>query len=96
LPPSSKGRAGLTGSEQKKAEEKKAEEKKAEEKKKGFGVGISPNPSRAAGKTEQQVSASGGARGVGADRLAKGGDNPNRVNGAFPRRRAPAFKKGIA
>jgi predicted Zn-dependent protease len=40
--------------------------------------------------------ASGGARGVGADRLAKGGDNPNRVNGAFTPAELLAFKKGIA
>jgi len=90
------GSAGLTGSEQKKAEEKKAEEKKAEEKKKGFGVGNLTKSVSSGGKTEQQVSASGGARGVGADRLAKGGDNPNRVNGAFTPAELLAFKKGIA
>ncbi len=53
----------------------KPEEKKAEEKKKGFGLG-NLTKSTTAGKNEQQVSASGGARGVGADRMAKGRRQP--------------------
>ena len=90
------GSAGLAGSEQQKAEDKKAEDKKPEEKKKGFGLGESHANRSSTGKNEQQVSASGGARGVGADRLAKGGDNPNPVKGAFSPAELAAFKKGIA
>ena len=48
-----------------------------------------------AGKNEQQVAASGGARGVGADRLAKGGDNPNPVKPAISPADVAAFRKGI-
>jgi len=72
----------------------KPEEKKAEEKKKGFGLS-SLTKSTTAGKNEQQVSASGGARGVGADRMAKGGDNPNPVKVAISPAETLAFRKGI-
>ncbi|HEY0285325.1 MAG TPA: M48 family metalloprotease [Vicinamibacterales bacterium] len=91
------GSAGLTGGgkAQAKPEAKKAEEKKAEEKKKGFGLS-NLTKSTSAGKNEQQVAASGGARGLGADRLAKGGDNPNPVNPAISPADVAAFKKGIA
>jgi hypothetical protein len=41
------------------------------------------------------VAASGGARGVGADRLAKGGDNPNPVKPAISPADVAAFRKGI-
>jgi beta-barrel assembly-enhancing protease len=88
------GAAGLAGGEKEKPEEKKAEEKKAEEKKKGFGLN-SLTKSVSGGKNEQQVAASGGARGVGADRLAKGGDNPNPVKAAISPADLAAFKKGI-
>jgi len=84
------GSAGLAGSEKPKPEEKKAEEKK-----KGFGLG-SLTKSVTTGKNEQQVAASGGARGVGADRLAKGGDNPNLVKTSLTPAEIAAFKKGIA
>ena len=47
------------------------------------------------GKNEQQVAASGGARGVGPDRLAKGGDNPNLVKTSITAADLAAFKKGI-
>jgi hypothetical protein len=43
-----------------------------------------------------QVSASGGARGVGADRLAKGGDNPALVKVTVSAADLGEFKKGIA
>ncbi|MGH9220488.1 MAG: M48 family metalloprotease, partial [Vicinamibacterales bacterium] len=70
------GSAGLTAGSKQQA---KPEEKKAEEKKKGgFGLG-NLKKSVTGEKQSQQVAASGGARGVGADRLAKGGDNPNPV-----------------
>jgi len=86
------GSAGLAGSEK---EKPKPEAKKEEEKKKGFGLG-GLTKSVTAGKNEQQVAASGGARGVGADRLAKGGDNPNPVKAAVSAADIAAFKKGIA
>jgi len=47
-------------------------------------------------KQSAQVSASGGARGVGPDRLAKGGDNPNTVKVTVSAAELDAFKKGIA
>ena len=72
----------------------KPEEKKAEEKKKGFGLG-NLTKSTTAGKNEQQVSASGGARGVGADRLAKGGDNPTPSKSRSRLQSTAAFRKGI-
>jgi len=65
-----------------------------EEKKKGFGLS-NLTKTTTAGKNEQQVSASGGARGVGSDRLAKGGDNPNVVKVAITPAEAAAFRKGI-
>ena len=86
------GSAGLTGGGKAQA---KPEEKKAEEKKRGFGLS-NLTKSTTAGKNEQQVSASGGARGVGADRLAKGGDNPNLVKAAITPADVAAFRKGIA
>ena len=91
------GSAGLAagGKAPAKPEEKKAEEKKAEEKKKGFGLS-NLTKSTTAGKNEQQVAASGGARGLGADRLAKGGDNPNVVKPAISPADVAAFRKGIA
>lgn len=86
------GSAGLTGGGKETA---KPEPKKEEQKKKGFGLS---NLTRSAsgGKNEQQVAASGGARGVGADRLAKGGDNPNPVKTSISPADIAAFKKGIA
>jgi beta-barrel assembly-enhancing protease len=86
------GSAGLTGGGKAPA---KPEEKKAEEKKKGFGLS-NLTKSTTAGKNEQQVAASGGARGLGADRLAKGGDNPNPVKPAISPADLAAFRKGIA
>ena len=85
------GSAGLAGA---KPPPPKAEEKKAEEKKKGFGLS-NLTKTTTAGKNEQQVSASGGARGVGADRMAKGGDNPNPVKVAISPAETLAFRKGI-
>jgi predicted Zn-dependent protease len=86
------GSAGLTGGGKETA---KPEEKKAEEKKRGFGLtGLTKTVT--SGKNEQQVSASGGARGLGADRLAKGGDNPNPVKVAISPADVAAFRKGIA
>jgi beta-barrel assembly-enhancing protease len=85
------GSAGLTGNEKAKPEAKKEEEPK----KKGFGLS---NLTKAvtAEKPSQQVAASGGARGLGPDRLAKGGDNPNPVKTSIAPGDLAAFKKGIA
>jgi predicted Zn-dependent protease len=86
------GSAGLTGGSKETA---KPEAKKAEEKKKGFGLS-NLTKSTSGGKNEQQVAASGGARGIGADRLAKGGDNPNPVKAVISPADVAAFRKGIA
>jgi predicted Zn-dependent protease len=82
------GAAGLAGST-------KEDEKKEEPKKKGFGLGglkqtVAPE------KQSAQVSASGGARGLGADRAAKGGSNPNLVKTSVSSGELEAFKKAIA
>jgi len=47
-------------------------------------------------KESTQVSASGGARGLGRDRAAKGGDNPTLVKTSVSAAELEAFKKGIA
>lgn len=83
------GSAGLAG-----GEKPKPEEKKVEEKKRGFGLS-NLTKSVAGEKQSQQVAASAGARGVGADRMAKGGDNPNLVKVAVTPAEVAAFKKGI-
>ncbi|MEQ1730296.1 MAG: hypothetical protein ABL982_18165, partial [Vicinamibacterales bacterium] len=71
------------------------DEKKDEPKKKGFGLG-SLKQTVAPEKQSSQVSASGGARGVGPDRAAKGGSNPAVVNAAITASELAEFKKGIA
>ena len=92
------GSAGLAGSSAPAKDDKKADPKKDEKKeepKKGFGLGaLNRNTSQE--KQTAQVSASGGARGVGPDRLAKGGDNPNPVKVTVSATDVAAFKKGIA
>ena len=86
------GSAGLAaGTDTKKADTAKPAE---EPKKKGFGLG-SLKSAVAPEKSSQQVAASGGARGVGPDRLAKGGDNPNPVKVTVSAEELAAFKKGI-
>jgi predicted Zn-dependent protease len=84
------GSAGLTGG---KGDAKTA---KAEEppRKKGFGLGglkqtVAPE------KQSAQVSASGGARGVGPDRAAKGGGNPAIVKTQVSAAEIEEFRKGI-
>ena len=71
--------------------------KKAEEpKKKGFGVD-SLKQTVAPEKQTAQVSASGGSRGLGADRAAKGGSNPAIVRvAALTDAEVAAFKKALA
>ena len=81
------GAAGLAGST-------KEEEKKEEPKKKGFGLG-SLKQAVAPEKQSAQVSASGGARGLGADRAAKGGSNPNLVKTTVSPSELETFKKAI-
>ena len=81
------GASGLAGSSK--------DEKKEEPKKKGFGLG-SLKQTVAPEKQSSQVSASGGARGVGPDRAAKGGSNPAVVKAAVTAGELAEFKKGIA
>jgi beta-barrel assembly-enhancing protease len=81
------GSAGLAGSAGK-------EPAKKEEPKKGLGLGALTK-TVAPEKQSAQVSASGGARGVGADRAAKGGSNPNTVKVSVSASEINAFKKGI-
>ena len=86
------GAAGLAGSTEPAKDDKNA--KKEEPAKKGFGLG-SLTKSAGSEKQTAQVSASGGARGVGPDRLAKGGSNPNLVKVTVSDADVAAFKKGI-
>ena len=83
------GSAGLAGSP---SGGKEAEKK--EEPKKGVPV-ASLKTTTAPEKQSAQVSASGGARGLGADRAAKGGSNPNPVKVSVNAAEIDAFKKGI-
>ncbi len=85
------GAAGLTGST--KQDDKDA--KKDEPKKKGFGLGAL-KPTVAPEKQSTQVSASGGARGVGPDRAAKGGNNPALVKASVSDAELASFKQAIA
>ncbi|MES1254290.1 MAG: M48 family metalloprotease [Acidobacteriota bacterium] len=86
------GSSGLTGST--KAAKEPAPKEDAP-KKKGFGLGAL-NPTVKPEKESTQVSASGGARGVGPDRAAKGGDNPALVKVTLTDADLAQFKTGIA
>jgi predicted Zn-dependent protease len=88
------GAAGLTGSSKSAAKDDK--DKKADEpKKKGFGIG-SLKQTVAPEKQTAQVSASGGSRGLGADRAAKGGGNPAIVKvGTVTDAEVDAFKRAL-
>jgi predicted Zn-dependent protease len=70
-------------------------ESQEEPKKKGFGLGNMKQTVAPESKSTQ-VSASGGARGLGADRAAKGGSNPALVKATVSASELEAFKKGIA
>jgi predicted Zn-dependent protease len=83
------GSAGLAGSSAAKEPEKK------EEPKKGVPV-TSLKTTTAPEKQSAQVSASGGARGLGNDRAAKGGSNPNPVKVTVTAAEVDTFRKGIA
>ena len=88
------GSSGLTGSTASKSDKDK-EKKEEPPKKKGFGLG-NLVPSVGQQSQSAQVSASGGARGIGPDRAAKGGSNPKIVSVAVSDAELAAFKKGIA
>jgi predicted Zn-dependent protease len=91
------GASGLTGSTAP-AKTKSAPAKKDEEeqpKKKGFGLGAL-KPAAAPERQTAQVSASGGSRGLGPDRAAKGGANHTPVKVAVNDAELAAFRKGIA
>lgn len=94
VPQASAGSAGLAGGSSKTSgthETKPAEQPK----KKGFG--LSALKKTVSGESQSaQVSASGGARGVGPDRNAKGGANPTLVSVTVTNAELEAFKKGIA
>ena len=91
------GASGLTGSSAGANDKKPADDKgkPEEEKKKGFGLGAL---TKSAGPEKQttQVATSGGARGIGPDRAAKGGGNPTPVKVTVSTADADAFKRGIA
>jgi beta-barrel assembly-enhancing protease len=90
------GASGLTGSTAPAKDDKaKKDDKKEEAPKKGFGLG-SLKPSSSAERQTAQVSASGGSRGVGSDRAAKGGGNPAVVKTSVTDADLAAFKKGMA
>ena len=90
------GAAGLTVSTAPAKDDKsKKEEAKKEEPKKGFGLGAL-KPAAAPERQTAQVSASGGSRGLGADRAAKGGSKPGVVKTPVTDADLAAFKKGIA
>jgi len=94
------GASGLTGGgKDAKADDKNA---KKEEPKKGNALTNAlsgGNTVKASGGTEKQsasVTSSGGSRGVGADRDAKGGPNPGLVRVSVTAAEVAAFKKAIA
>jgi predicted Zn-dependent protease len=92
------GASGLTGSTNTKDDDKaKKDDDKAkkDEPKKGFGLGALKKSTSADNQTAQ-VSASGGARGVGPDRAAKGGPNPAVVKVSVSAADVAAFAKAIA
>jgi beta-barrel assembly-enhancing protease len=88
------GAAGLAESSDKGQEADKTK-KPAEPQKRGLGLGAL-RQTVAPEKQSAQVSASGGARGVGPDRLAKGGSNPEPVKVDVTAADLDAFKKGIS
>jgi predicted Zn-dependent protease len=92
------GASGLTGSTAPAKDDKsadKSKDKKEDPPKKGFGLG-SLKPASSSERQTAQVSASGGSRGVGPDRAAKGGGNPAIVKASVSDAEIAAFKKGIA
>jgi predicted Zn-dependent protease len=95
IPTVEDGAAGLAGSaEAAKGDEKAAAKKDPPPQKKGFGLS---SLTKSAGSERQtaQVSASGGSRGVGPDRMAKGGSNSSPVKVSVTDAEIATFKKGI-
>jgi predicted Zn-dependent protease len=87
------GSAGLAGS----SDQKEADKAKKPEQPQKPALGLGPlKPTVAPEKPSAQVSASGGARGVGPDRAAKGGPNPNPVKVTVSAADLSAFRKGIS
>jgi predicted Zn-dependent protease len=89
------GASGLTGSTAPAKGDDSKDKKADDSKKKGFGLGglkqtVAPE------KQTAQVSASGGSRGVGPDRAAKGGTNASLVKVTVSDAEVEAFRKGIA
>jgi predicted Zn-dependent protease len=92
------GASGLTGSTAPAKDDTSADKsnaKKDDPPKKGFGLGAL-KPAPAPERQTTQVSASGGSRGVGPDRAAKGGANPAIVKASVTDAELTTFKKGIA
>jgi predicted Zn-dependent protease len=89
------GASGLTGSSKDAPKDDKNAKKEEAPKKKGFGLS-SLTKTASSERQTAQVSASGGARGVGPDRDAKGGGNPNPVKVTVTAGEVDAFKKGIS
>ena len=92
------GSSGLTGSTaaDTSKDKEKDKDKKAEAPKKGFGIGALKQ-AVAPEKQSAQVTASGGSRGVGPDRAAKGGGNPAIVRvPAISDSELAAFQKALA
>ena len=95
------GAAGLTGSTSPAKDDKNKDTKDTKDTKteaapkKGFGLG-SLKPASSSERQTAQVSASGGSRGVGPDRAAKGGGNPALVKAPVTDAEIATFKKGIA
>jgi predicted Zn-dependent protease len=87
------GAGGLAGSGSKDAAKAKEPPKK-EEPKRGLGLGTL-RQTLAPEQQSQQVSASGGARGVGPDRAAKGGGNPNLVRVSVSVAEVAAFRRAL-
>jgi Zn-dependent protease with chaperone function len=94
VPQATAGSAGLAGASSTKPA---AETEKPPDppKKKGFGLSALKKTVAPEGQSAQ-VSASGGARGVGPDRNAKGGPNPSPVTVSLTSAELAAFRKGIA
>lgn len=96
VPQAQAGSAGLAGAPSSTSTGKKEDDKQGEPKKKGFGLGsLGLKKTVAPEQQTAQVSASGGARGVGPDRNAKGGPNPALVTVTVTAADLTAFKKGI-
>ena len=95
VPQATEGSAGLAGGSTSKPPAEAADKPQEPPKKKGFGLS-SLKKAVAPESQSAQVSASGGARGVGPDRNARGGPNPALVNVTVSTAELAAFKKGIA